>query len=705
MKRFNLSLLLSTGIAAMSLNAADYSNQTIIVEGASMRPGTFGVAPESLALKDTAALLKRVPGANVNRNGPLTGIASYRGQFGSRVNAVVDGMSWKEVGPNSMDPPLSHIPAALTDNLTVYRGIAPVSSGIETIGGSMAAESRKGQFTDGNEFEFHGLASLGFSEVDNGLTSSVLGSYANDSHRFYASVSKEQGDDYEFDGSKSVDPSQYDRDAYTVGYGTKFGAHELSFNYSNNDTGHTGSPSLPMDIIWVRGGIFSADYSVQLGEGRSLDVDYYYQDMRHLMNNFSLRPNGANMTVMAGSSRTRQNLTTVDGGGLSAVYKMPFSSGILSLGLEGDQSTHDGFITDPNNPMFGVDNFNGAERNRYSGFAEWKGDIQEGLELETGIRYTQVEMDSDEVDHHMYGSMMMIGPQVTELVDNFNGSDRSQTDHNWDFDIILRQSLSNELTAEVGFARKMRSPSYQERYLWIPLEATGGLADNRVYIGDVNLDPETAYQFEAGLEYATGGLYIAPRAFYHRVNDYIQGEEITGTTANIVADGANNIFGGDTVLQFANVDAELYGMDVEWGYELTTDWRLDGAVSYVRGRRRDGGGDNLYRIAPFNARTQLTFEQDNWSIATELEAYSAQNDVAEYNGEQKSAGYGLLHIRGEVAPVTGFKVGLGIENILDKDYEDHTSAVNRAMGNEDVATGDKIPGQGRNLYVTASYEW
>ena len=146
-------------------------------------------------------------------------------------------------------------------------------------------------------------------------------------------------------------------------------------------------------------------------------------------------------------------------------------------------------------------------------------------------------------------------------------------------------------------------------------------------------------------------------------------------------------------------------MDVEWGYELTTDWRLDGTVSYVRGRRRDGGGDNLYRIAPFNTRTQLTFEQNNWSLATELEAYSAQNDVAAYNGEQKSAGYGLLHVRGEIAPIAGLKVGLGVENILDKDFEDHTSAVNRAMNNEDVAVGDKIPGQGRNLYVTASYKW
>ncbi|MGB0237328.1 MAG: TonB-dependent receptor [Cycloclasticus sp.] len=690
MKQLKFSLL-PAAIAAVSAHAADYTNQTIIVEDSKMRPGAFGLAPESLALKDTAALLKRVPGANVNRNGPLTGIASYRGQFGSRVNTSVDGMSWKEVGPNSMDPPLSHIPAALTDNLTVYRGIAPVSSGIETIGGSMSAVSRKSEFADNIDFEFHGLASFGYSEVDNGLTSSVLGTYANDSHRFHASLSQEQGDDYEFDGSQSVDPSQYDREAYTVGYGFRQGTHELGFDYSNNDTGHSGTPSLPMDIIWVRGGVLTADYSLQLAESRSLDVDYYYQDMRHLMNNFSLRPNG----VLAG--RERQSLTTVDGGGLSIVYHLPLSGGRLSLGLEGDESTHDGFITDRNNPMFGVDNFNGAEKNRYSTFAEWKGDIDEGLELEAGVRYTQVDMDSDEVSHHMYGMMM----PVTVLVDNFNGSDRSQTDHNWDFAAILRQTLSNELTAEVGLARKMRSPSYQERFLWIPLEATGGLADNRVYIGDVNLDPETAYQFEAGLEYASGGLYVAPRAFYHRIDDYIQGEVSTNAAANMISNSNT----GRDALQFTNVDAELYGVDVEWGYELTNDWRLDGTVSYVRGRQRDKGGDNLYRIAPLNARTQLTYAQNNWSIATEVEAYAAQNDVADYNGEMNSAGYGLLHLRGEIQPATGFNVGVGVENILDKDYEDHTAAINRAMGNADVAVGDKVPSQGRNLYITARYEW
>ncbi len=34
---------------------------------------------------DVAQLLKEAPGANVNSNGPLTGIPQYRGMYGSRV--------------------------------------------------------------------------------------------------------------------------------------------------------------------------------------------------------------------------------------------------------------------------------------------------------------------------------------------------------------------------------------------------------------------------------------------------------------------------------------------------------------------------------------------------------------------------------------------------------------------------------------------
>ncbi|WP_084190915.1 TonB-dependent receptor plug domain-containing protein [Methylomarinum vadi] len=68
-------------------------------------------------MKDAASLLARVPGANVKRNGSLTGLVAYRGMCGNRINISVNGLNMKEVEPNSMDPPLSHIPGALTGSL------------------------------------------------------------------------------------------------------------------------------------------------------------------------------------------------------------------------------------------------------------------------------------------------------------------------------------------------------------------------------------------------------------------------------------------------------------------------------------------------------------------------------------------------------------------------------------------------------------
>lgn len=685
-------LFLSCSLSIPLAQAAD-EVPTIIVEGSVLRPGEFIVAPQSSALNDTSSLLKRVPGANVNRNGTLTGIASYRGLFGNRVNVTVDNASLKETCPNSMDPALSHIPAVLTESLTVYRGIAPVSSGIESLGGTMEVQARKSRFSEGNEFEYHGLASVGFSDADDGVVTGIFNEFSNDTHRMHLNGSYENGNNYEFDQNKSVSPSEYQREAYSVGYGFKQGAHDIGFDYTNSDTGKTGTPSLPMDIVYARGGIFSADYSMDLGAGHQLETSFFYQDMRHLMDNFSLRQNGIV------SNKLRQSRSTVDGGGLSAAYHLPVYKGVMSLGLESELFNHDALISDPTSAMFYTDNFNGVERDRFSAFAEWQGSIDDGLDMELGVRLTQVDMDAGLVGSSMAMMPNPMGGLVSTLRDNFNNSDRSQSDNNVDLGFVLIKALTDTLSVEAGFARKNRSASYQERYLWLPLEATAGLADGRVYIGDINLEAETAYQYELGLEYASGNLYLAPRVFYHQVDDYIQGEASTNIAANNVA----MMMTGDTALKFSNVDAELYGFDVEWGYVLADHWALDGTISYLRGQRRDNG-DNLYRIAPLNTRAQLNYEQNTWSIAAEVEAYAAQNDVASYNNEQQTGGYSLFHLHAKYQPANDFNIGLGVENVFDKVYADHTSAINRAV-NSDVAVGDKVVGIGRNIYVTASYEW
>ena len=73
---------------------------------------------------DSAALLKRAVGANVVTNGPLTGMAQYRGMSRMRISSRINGQHISPGGPNWMDPPLSYAPAAHLESLEVHRGIA-----------------------------------------------------------------------------------------------------------------------------------------------------------------------------------------------------------------------------------------------------------------------------------------------------------------------------------------------------------------------------------------------------------------------------------------------------------------------------------------------------------------------------------------------------------------------------------------------------
>ena len=75
---------------------------------------------------DATALLRRLPGANINGNGPLSGIAQYRGMFGNRVAVEVDGAHFASGGPNLMDPPLHYAPASMLETLTLQRTVKSI---------------------------------------------------------------------------------------------------------------------------------------------------------------------------------------------------------------------------------------------------------------------------------------------------------------------------------------------------------------------------------------------------------------------------------------------------------------------------------------------------------------------------------------------------------------------------------------------------
>ena len=154
-------------------------------------------------------------------------------------------------------------------------------------------------------------------------------------------------------------------------------------------------------------------------------------------------------------------------------------------------------------------------------------------------------------------------------------------------------------------------------------------------------------------------------------------------------------------LQFSNVDAKLYGFDMDWAWHLDQHWSLSGVVNYVRGKRRDID-DELYRIAPANATFRLNYAASNWSTTLENVLFSAQNQVSDTNREQETAGYGIVNINGTWQVTPQLQLAAGVDNLFDKEYFDHLGGYNRAA-NPDIDRGSRLPGYGTNLFARVLY--
>jgi iron complex outermembrane recepter protein len=649
---------------------------------------------------DSAQLLKKIPGANVNSNGAVTGIAQYRGMYGDRVNVLMDGIKISSGGPNAMDTPISYIPRAQLESLEIIRGIAPVSSGNETIGGTIRATSTYSRFSESEQLEFHGSVSAGGHSANSGHDISTLMSLANQNHRMHISASRQDSDNYSFSNG-DVTPSEHDRNSYEVGYGYQKEDHEFGLEYVRNNTNESGTPALPMDIMFIDADIARGMYKGTWNQVK-VESKVYWSQIDHRMSNFDLRSAplimGGPMTIQ------RFSLSGSEDYGYGVDASMAFAGGKLKLGTDGHLADHDADIFNPIDNTFLIENYNDIERDVFGVFGEWQRKLATAWDLELGLRYTHVSMDAGTTSATGI-PMAMMQMNANMLAATFSALDHSKEDNNIDVVIKLTHLLRKDTNIEIGFARKTRSPSYQERYLWLPLQSAGGLADGNNYIGDINLEPEVSYQFELGLDWRNKRAYFAPRAFYHHVDDYIQGIDATNTTAIMFNTIANGMTGSTAkILQFANVDARLYGVDADFGYHINHAWHIDGAISFVKGERRDNG-DNLYRISPANGRLGVTHQQINWSATIEAVAYMEKEDVSAVTNELETAGYTLLNIYGNYnISDSGFTFAAGIDNLLDKNYAPHLGGVNRVRS-VDVPVGVRIPGTGRNAFATINYQW
>jgi iron complex outermembrane receptor protein len=692
----NLVLTLLTGASLAVLAApaiaqeADPALQDVIIVTAPRidTPTERRVTPEAAPLQggDVTYLTARTPGGARVGNGELSCQMQYRGLFGERLNLRVDGQRFASGGPNLMDPVFHYAPAPLVAAILIDRGVSPVSAGPGLAGGADAVFKRI-DYAAGDDLAFGYDLTFGARSVNDSVsTGGVIGAATQD-WRLNLLGAWEEGDDTDY-GDGVIGGSAFERGVYGLSAGVRTGLGEVTLDLRRQNTGPSGNPPFPMDIDYFDTDFARVGYAREFGQLR-LKASVHYTDVAHLMDNFSQRP-----APLPASQRASYAYATTRGGALSAAF--PALGGELELGTDGERIEHTVTITNPTNTAFLVTPFPEVEQDRLGGFAEWAGQV--GLfESQLGLRVDRHAYDAGEA---VSGSAVPMGPR--NLAAAFNAADRSGEETTTDAVARFWTPDSGGLSWRLTLARKQQMPGYIQRYGWLPINASGGLADGNIYVGDLGLDPETAWIAEAGFDYAQADFYLRPTVFVRQVDDYIQGVPyddtigVADTPVEMVAASS----GDATPLRWANVDARLYGFDLDAGYDFAGPLRLDGVLNYVRGERRDID-DNLYRVAPPNLTLGLTWEADIWSATLETRAVAEQDDVSRTNSERTSEGYVLLSVYGDWEVRDGVRLSAGVENLLDQVYRDHLAGDNR-NGYGDVSVGSRVPGAGRGVFVRLS---
>ena len=232
MKKIFQAAMLLAGVNAASLAAAS-NNETehvagsatagsatieeIVVRESQLTTDSASINVENKPVLDSAEALRALPGADANRNGPISGIAQYRGMYGDRVAVSIDGLGVISGGPNAMDAPLSYVSPMITEQLVLERGVPGVASSPEAIGGQVEARLARGSFGRADSFELAGMAGLRYSDNGNTSSSAARLTLANRTHRFSVVGQLDRGDDQRTPAGRIL-PSSVERDRFDASY-------------------------------------------------------------------------------------------------------------------------------------------------------------------------------------------------------------------------------------------------------------------------------------------------------------------------------------------------------------------------------------------------------------------------------------------------------------------------------------------------------
>lgn len=691
---------------------------------------------------DTASLLEGQPGVSLQGAGGVSSLPAIHGMADDRIRTKVDGMDLISACANHMNPPLSYIDPANVASIKVFAGITPVSLGGDSIGGTILVNSANPEFaaagesllTQGNIGTFYrsnnnarGInlsataAGEKFSARYTGSTVEADNYHAARSFKAagLAATSAVSGGSRGWLDGDEVGSTRYKSQNHALAFALRHDNHLAELKLGFQNIPYQGFPNQRMDMTDNDSQQVNFRYTGQYDWG-NLQASLYHERTRHKMNfgDDKLFWYGTNAAPVAGMPMDTAGRNT----GAAIKGDVILSErDILRLGAEYQRYRLQDWWDPVANaaPMMGPDRFwniNNGERDRYAVFGEWEARWNSQWISQLGLRHETVKMDTGTVQGYSPMGGMGYGDPANpaSIPGAFNVADRSKTDHNIDITALVRFTPNATSTFEGGYARKTRSPNLHERYTWsynnaMVMNMNNWVGDGNGYVGNLQLDPEVAHTLSVSADWHDAarqdwGFKVTPYLTY--VENYIDAvdcsrlgkcpTDMMGMAVVTRADGFKN-------LTLDNQRARLYGADISGSMTLASgsaygSLRTSGVLSYVRGRNLESH-DNLYHQMPLNLKLALDHRYGHWANTLELKLVNAKNNVQAVRKEMATAGYGLLNFYSSYTWKQA-RLDLGIENLLDKDYDNPLGGAYLGQGatmGTDVAWGTRVPGMGRSL--------
>ncbi|WP_417319133.1 TonB-dependent receptor domain-containing protein [Emcibacter sp.] len=657
--------------------------EEILVEGqVSVNPALSSAIPKNsstLPAADGGDFLRSLPGVDGSRMGGHGIDPIIRGQARTQLNIINNGVFTYNGCPNRMDPPSSYSDIQTTDIVIVQRGYQSVQYGPGGTGGTVIFEHQAPTFEEGQTVKVAtgaGYESNGdiFSLSGDG-SAKVGAGYVRATGHFKDAGNYEDGDGEEVRSSFT----QY-------GGGMEAGLKDENTEASIGVTyeriedalfAGAGMDSPESENISLRGNV---DQDIDgTGPLKAVHFNAYWSDVNHVMDNFSLR----NRMMMF---RQADTSTTSYGGKFVADMEAGGSKFNLGIDLQNRNMTSVSTGNDMNPDMLNLlQSFEMPDLNQIGFFVEGTTPVAEKVTLKAGLRYDHVS-----VNHHADQAItmgMMRSPNA--LYQKYYGvTAEDSKEDNLSGLLRLEYNIGTSSTAYFGVSRSVRTADITERA--IARDMGNAPVMNMSWIGNPNLAPEKHYQIDAGYGLRKEGWSMLLSAYYDEVDDYIFRDHARGQDGILVADGAQI---------YRNIDARLWGVEVEGSLKVMDKLTLAADAAYTNGQNKDLDIP-LPQIPPFSGQISLTWEEQDWELGGRMRWAVKQTRVDDNamtgsgRDVQQTPGWAVIDLYGRYNVSKDITLRAGVSNLFDKAYTNHLNRENSYDGTE-----VQVNEPGRSFYI------